>query len=375
MDATTSHGRLQIARVLGIPVYVHFSWLVIFGLLTWTLATGYFPAASPDLPVASYWAKGLVASLLFFLSILLHEMGHSWVALRHGIRIRSITLFIFGGVAHMEKDADDGRTEVKIAIAGPIVSFALAGSFVALAALPPLPPSARAVAHYLGTVNFILAVFNLVPAFPLDGGRVLRGLLWRTQGKVRATRTAAGAGTFFALLLIVVGVMSFLGGNGIGGMWYVLIGWFLKDASAGAYAGARLDETLRGLTVRDAMTSDVATLPAHVSVSEAAHEYFMNTGYGGYPVVRGDAVVGMLSLRDVLRLAPEERERTAVQAVMAPLGDSVVVGPDEPLRAAMSKMAERGAGRLLVMQNGQLIGILTMSAVVRHVRVREELAA
>lgn len=375
MDPTTNHGRVQIARVLGIPVYVHFSWLVIFGLLTWTLATGYFPAASPDLPVVSYWVKGLVASLLFFLSILLHEMGHSWVALRHGIRIRSITLFIFGGVAHMEKDPDDGRTEVKIAIAGPIVSFALAGAFVALAALPFLGPSPRAVAQYLGMVNFIVAVFNLVPAFPLDGGRVLRGFLWRTQGKVRATRIAAGAGTFFALLLIVVGVASFLNGNGIGGMWYVLIGWFLKDASAGAYAGARLDETLRGLTVRDAMTTDVATLPAHVSVAEAAHDYFMHTGYGGYPVLRGDTVVGLLSLRDVLGLAPEERERTAVQAAMAPLAEPLVVGPDEPLRAAMSKMAERGAGRLLVIQDGRLLGILTMSSVVRHVRVREELAA
>lgn len=375
MDPAAQHGRMRIARAFGIPVYVHFSWLVIFGLLTWTLATGYFPAAARDLPAPAHWVKALVASLLFFLSILLHEMGHSWVALRHGIRIRSITLFIFGGVAQMERDPDDGRTEVRIAIAGPIVSLALAAVFFGVAALPFAGASARAVASYLGLVNFVVAAFNLVPAFPLDGGRVLRGLLWRAQGKVRATRTAAAAGTFFALLLIALGVMQFLNGNGVGGVWYVLIGWFLKDASAGAYAGARLDETLRGLTVRDAMTSDVATVPAHVSVAEAAQAYFMNTGYGGYPVLRGDVVVGLLSLRDVLGLAPEERERTSVQAAMTPVGDPVVVAPDEPLRAAMAKMAERGAGRLLVMQDGRFVGILTMSSVVRHVRVREDLAS
>ncbi len=375
MDAASQPGRLLIARILGIPVYVHVSWLVVFGLLTWTLATGYFPSASPALAASSYWVKGLTASLLFFLSILLHELGHSWVALRSGIRIRSITLFIFGGLAEMERDPDDGRTEVRIALAGPIVSLALALGFLGLASLPGLPAAVGAVARYLGYVNLVLAAFNLVPAFPLDGGRVLRGLLWSRQGKVRATRTAAGAGTLFALLLIVLGVAQLVGGDGLGGVWYVLVGWFLKDASAGAYAGARLDETLRGLSVRDAMTTDVATLPAHVSVSEAAHEHFLRTGYGGYPVVRGDAVVGLLSLRDVLALPVEERDQTAVQALMTPLSEALVVAPDEPLRGALAKMAERGTGRLLVLRDGRLVGLLSMSAVVRHVRVREELAS
>ncbi len=373
MDPSVPPGRLLVARVLGIPVYVHVSWLVIFGLLTWTLATGYFPAASPDLPALSYWVKGLVAALLFFLSILLHEVGHSWVAIRAGIRIRSITLFIFGGLAQMERDPDDGRTEVRIALAGPIVSLLLALAFLGLGALPFVPAGARSVARYLGFVNLVLAAFNLVPAFPLDGGRVLRGLLWSRQGKVRATRSAAAAGTFFALLLIVLGVVQFLSGNGIGGVWSVLVGWFLKDASAGAYAGARLDETLRGLTVRDAMIADVATLPAHISVAEAAEEHFLRTGYGGYPVMRGDAVVGLLSLREVLALPPDERDHTAVQALMTPLGEPLTIGPDEPLRAAMAKMAERGASRLLVIEGDRLIGLLGMSSLLRHVRVRDEL--
>lgn len=375
MNASPSPGRLQIARVLGIPIYLHFSWMIIFGLIVWTLATGYFPAQDPDLPAISYWAKGLVASLLFFVSILLHELGHAAVAQKNGIQIRAITLFIFGGVSQLEKDPQDGWTEFKMAAAGPIVSLVLAVFFGLGATASALVPSARAVARYLALINLSLALFNLVPAFPLDGGRLLRGLLWRSSGKVRATQVAASAGTFFAFSLIAVGVLSLLRGAGIAGVWYILIGWFLKEASAGAFSQSRLDEALRGVTVRDAMITDVATLPADISVAEAARDHFLHTGYGGYPVVRGDTVVGLLCLRDVLGLPPAEREATSVQAAMRPLGGRIVVDLEEPLLAAMGQMIQGGAGRLLVVQEGRFVGLLTMDSVIRHVRVREELAA
>lgn len=368
-----SHGRLQVARVLGIPVFIHFSWLIIFALITWTLATGYFPAASPDLPTLSYWVKGLVASLLFFASIFLHEMGHAAVALRHGVPIRSITLFVFGGVAEMEKDASDGRTELKIAIAGPIVSLLLAGLFGSVAASGVLGEAGGSVARYLALINFVLALFNLVPAFPLDGGRLLRGLLWRRQGKAEATRIAAGAGTLFAFFLMAVGVLQLLSGQGIAGVWYILIGWFLQEASAGAYRGVQLDLALEGVRVRDAMLTEIATLPAGISLAEAAHDHFMHTGYGGYPVVRGDEVVGLLCLRDILRRPPEERTTTSVQAAMTPLAPDIAVLPDEPLQAAIAKMAQRGTGRLLVIEGGRLVGFLPMSAIVRQLRIREQL--
>lgn len=372
MTTASNPGGIRIARVFGVPVYIHFSWVVIFGLITWSLATGYFPAHYPDLPAASYWAKGLVASLLFFVSILLHEMGHAVVAQRHGIGIRSITLFIFGGVAQMEKDPEDGWTEFKIAAVGPVVSLALAGLFYLGASLPLLGDAGRAVTRYLALINVLLALFNLVPAFPLDGGRLLRGLLWKSTGKLRATRIAAGAGTFFAFFLIVSGVFRLLGGDGVTGVWYILIGWFLKEAASGAYQGARLDETLRGVAVRDAMLTEVATVPAHISLSDAAGDHFLRTGYGGYPVVRGESVVGLLCLRDILRVPPEEREGTSVQAVMTPLGEPIVIDPEVPLLAAMAKMA-RGGGRLLVMQDGRLVGLLSLSSVIRHLKVREEL--
>ncbi len=376
VGSRTDH--VQIARVIGIPIYLHFSWLIIFGLIVWTLSTGYFPAQSPDLPVTSYWAKGLVASILFFVSIVLHELGHAVVALRHGVRTQSITLFIFGGVAQLEQDPRSGRAEFWMAAAGPLVSLALAGFFHAGSTLSFVSPSVAAVLKYLALINLILALFNLVPAFPMDGGRLLRGALWGAIGKARATRIASGAGTFFAFLLIFAGVFSLLRGDSLGGLWYILIGWFIKDASVASYRQVRLDEALQGVMVRDAMEA-VATVPAAGSVTEAAREYFMRTGYGSYPVTRGDSVVGLLWLKDVLRLSAEEREATSVQGAMRPLTDAIVTNPDVPLpvaiaRMAQARMAQAGTSRLLVMHEERLVGLLTMNGVTRRLKVREDLA-
>jgi Zn-dependent protease/CBS domain-containing protein len=374
MSVSSRTDHIQIARVIGIPIHLHFSWLIIFGLIVWTLSTGYFPALHPDLPVASYWAQGLVASLLFFVSILLHELGHAVVALRHGLRTRSITLFIFGGIARLEKDPEDGRAEFWMAAAGPAVSLALAALFYTWATLPFVGPSTAAVAKYLALINLVLALFNLVPAFPMDGGRLLRAALWGSMGKARATRIASGAGTFFAFFLIFAGVFSFLRGDSLGGVWYILIGWFIKDASAASYQQVRLDEALRGVAVRDAMVEAVVTVPSNGSVAEAARENFMRTGYGSYPVTRGEAVVGLLCLKDVLRLSPEERESTSVQAAMRPLTDALVTDPDAPLPVAIARMAQAGTVRLLVMHRDQLVGLLTVNGVLRRLKVREDLA-
>ena len=374
MSVSSRTDHIQIARVIGIPVYLHFSWLVIFGVIVWTLSTGYFPAQYPDLPASSHWAKGLVASLLFFVSILLHELGHAVVAHRHGLRTRSITLFIFGGVAQLEEDPKDGRAEFWMAAAGPVVSLALAGFFYACASLPFLGPSAVAVAQYLALINLMLALFNLVPAFPMDGGRLLRGALWESMGKARATRIASGAGTLFAFFLIFAGVFSLLAGNPLGGVWYILMGWFVKDASVASYQQVRLDDALRGVTVRDAMVEAVVTVPGSGSVAEAARQHFMRTGYGSYPVTRGEAVVGLLCLKDVLRLSPEQRESTSVQGAMLALTDAIVTDPDVPLPVAIARMAQAGTARLLVMHGDRLLGLLTMNGVMRRLKAREELA-
>jgi Zn-dependent protease/predicted transcriptional regulator len=364
---------VQIARVMGIPIHLHFSWLIIFGLIVWTLSTGYFPAQYPDLPASSNWARGLVASLLFFVSIVLHELGHALVAGLHGLRTRSITLFVFGGIAQLENDPKDGRAEFWMAAAGPMVSLALAGLFYGCANLPFVGPSVAAVAQYLAMINLMLGLFNLVPAFPMDGGRLLRGALWGSLGKARATRIASQAGTLFASFLIVAGVFSLLRGDSLVGVWYILIGWFMKDASAASYQQVRLDEALRGVTVRDAMVEAVETVPSSGSVAEAARDHFMRTGYGSYPVTRGESVVGLLCLKDVLALSLEERESTSVQGAMRPLTEAIVTDPDAPLASAIARMAEAGTPRLLVLHGDRFVGLLTMNGVSRRLKAREVL--
>jgi Zn-dependent protease len=366
----TSDGGVRIARIFGIPVYVHFSWIVVFSLIAWTLATGYFPEHYPNLPVASYWARGLVASLLFFISILLHELGHSLVAVRYGIAIESITLFIFGGVARLASDAPDGRTEFKIAAAGPLVSFLLAVLFLAAYVTPFTGEATRAVALYLGVINIAVGLFNLVPAFPLDGGRLLRGLLWGPLGKVRATRAAAGAGTAFAYLLILSGAVSLMRGASVTGIWHLLIGWFLKEAASGTLRQVTFDEAIARHTVEDVMARDVSALPAGMSLEEASRDHFLKTGYAAYPVVRGDTVVGLVTLRDILRQPAEERALTSVQAVMTPLTEAMTASPREPLAEALERMGRQGAGRMIVLDGDALAGFLTPRGVFKMLSVR-----
>ena len=356
-------GSLQVARVFGIPIFVHFSWVLVFALIAWTLATDYFPDHYPELAVTSYWARGLTASLLFFASILLHELGHSLVALRSGIAIESITLFIFGGVARLASEPRDGRTEFRIAAAGPLVSILLAALFAAVAS--SVGGASGAVARYLAMVNVIVAVFNLVPAFPLDGGRLLRGVLWRPLGKLRATRLAAGAGTFFAYFLILSGAINLLRGAAVTGIWHVLLGWFLKEAAVSAYRQVRLDDALEGLVVADVMIREVLTIPADLPLSEAVREHFGRTGFGAYPVVRGGSVVGLLCLRDVLRQPHEERQVTSVQAAMVPLTEDLTAQADEPVTETIGRLGASAAGRLIVMENGRMVGLVTLRAVLR----------
>ena len=262
-----------------------------------------------------------------------------------------------------------------MAAAGPAVSLVLAGLFYACAALPFLGPSAAAVAKYLALINLILALFSLVPAFPMDGGRLLRGALWGPLGKARATRIASGAGIFFAFALIFAGVFSLLRGDALGGLWYILIGWFIKDASAASYQQLRLDEALRGVTVADAIVEDVVTVPSAGSVAEAAREHFMRTGYGGYPVTRGEAVVGLLCLKDVLKLSAEERDATSRTRAHA--------YPDRRHRHRAGRPAAGGDRRRWPRRGPRAFsscreissGVsLTMHGVIRRLKVREELA-
>jgi Zn-dependent protease/predicted transcriptional regulator len=369
-------GGFRIARIIGIPIYIHYTWFVIFGLIAWSLSEGYFPSRYPDLPASTYWAKGLVAALLLFGSVLFHELGHSIVAIRNGIGIVSITLFIFGGLARLKQDPNAAWVEFKVAIAGPMASFFLAGFFYAAAQLEIGGAGGVAVTTYLALLNMILGTFNLVPAFPLDGGRVLRAVLWKFAGKMKATRIASGIGTFFAYLLILHGVYGLVRGEGLNGVWSILIGWFLKDASAGAYQQVRLSEMLSGVRVRDLMVPNCVAIPVHISIEEAVQDYFLRYGYGGFPVEDRGSIRGLLTLSDVKRIPRENWSNTSVQAHMSPVDQRTTIAADKDITEALQQMAQSGISRLIVVDTLQnCIGMITHNGILTRLQAQEALDA
>lgn len=376
----------QIGRALGIPIRVHASWFLIFLLVTWTLATGYLPEELPGLSPTRYWAMGGVAALLLFLSVLLHELGHSYVALRYCIPIERITLFIFGGVAHMRKEAPTPRAEFLIAVAGPIVSFVLGAACFGLTALAESIQSPRDIqgvvmlAALLGMVNLQLGLFNLIPGFPLDGGRVLRAGLW-AWGKdfYRATKQAAVVGLGFGLLLGVLGLTVLVGAlmgkldssMASNGSWAVFIGIFLFAAARASRRQAAFRQTLAMVRVRDLMVRTVASIPAQCSLDEAVTQYFQPYGYGSFPVVDGGQLAGLITVAEIQTVPSAMWPWRQVGQVMRPLSPSLMVEPDVSVIQAMECMAQDGWDQLVVMQDGQIAGLVTQSAIANYLQLQK----
>jgi Zn-dependent protease/predicted transcriptional regulator len=376
----------QIGRALGIPIRVHASWFLVFLLVTWTLATGYLPDGLPGFSPARYWAMGGVAALLLFLSVLLHELGHSYVALRYRIPIERITLFIFGGVAHMRKEAPTPRAEFLIAVAGPIVSFVLGAACFGLTALAELIQPPRdldglvMLGALLGMVNLQLGLFNLIPGFPLDGGRVLRAGLW-AWGKdfYRATKQAAVVGLGFGLLLGVLGLTVLVGAlmgkldssMASNGSWVVFIGIFLFAAALASRRQAAFRQTLAMVRVRDLMVRTVASIPAQCSLDEAVTQYFQPYGYGSFPVVDGGQLAGLITVAEIQTVPSAMWPWRQVGQVMRPLSPSLIVEPDVSVIQAMECMAQDGWDQLVVMQDGQIAGLVTQSAIANYLQLQK----
>lgn len=373
-----TRGRLHLFDVAGIKITVDYSWLIIFILVIWSLSSGYFPFHFPDYGWRLYWIAGLIATVLFFASIVIHELAHSLTALGAGLKIPEITLFLFGGVAHLSEEPADPKAELKIAVAGPLASFALAAIFWAIqgALAGKVPTLVVAVFEYLAYINLALGVFNLVPGYPLDGGRILRAVIWWKTGSMTvATKWASDVGKGFAWALIVLGVVRIFSGALVGGFWLVLIGMFLKGLAATGYESVVVKQSLEGVRVDDVMIRDVISIPAELTLHDAADEYFMRYGHGGFPVVREGRAVGLICLAGIKEVPPEERQTRTVEQVMIPLGDQVEISPDHSLIDAMKKMSLSGVGRLLVMQNDRMIGMITKTGMLRFMEIKRLLEA
>ena len=305
---------MQIFRVRGIPVRIDFGWLLVFGLISWSLASGYFPHVLPSQSLAAYWAQGLIAAALLFGSVLLHELAHALVAIRHGVPVGGITLHVFGGVSQLDSEPDTPRAEMLIAIVGPLTSFAIAGLSHGMGRLVSGPAWAHALGGYVAAVNLVVGVFNLVPAFPLDGGRVLRAALWWWRGRLDwATRVASRVGSALALVMIVVGLGRAATGEVMGGLWFALIGMFLQQAARASYDTVRLRAALDSLRVADVMNTapalvDTVTAGAPASVvspRDSAWDAFVaitRNGRGRVAVLENGAVVGVVTHRDLQQL-------------------------------------------------------------------------
>lgn len=345
----------------GIAIEVHLSWLVVYALITWTLAIGYFPGVLPDLPASAHWLSGLVAALLLFVSVLLHELAHAFVAIGQGLAVRRITLFMFGGVSHLEDEPRSARSEFLIAAAGPLASFAVGAILWAIGTLGLVTHSvAAAILGYLVFVNVAVGVFNLIPGFPLDGGRLLRAALWRWQGSLaRATYLASRTGAAFAVGLMMLGVLQTLSGSFLGGVWLVLIGLFLRSSADASYAQVLVREALGALRVQDVMTRDVITVRADASAAELA-EMFWSHHVTSFPVIEGDAIRGITSVREIQRIPREARAETPVRDVMRALDGDLTTRPAESLLRALERASGNGLGRLAVLDGGRLVGYLSV---------------
>jgi len=355
--------RLTLFKLLGIEIRLDASWLLLAILITWTLAVGFFPGSYPDLEPMTHWLMGAVAAAGLFASIVLHELAHATVARRDGLGIDGITLFVFGGVAEMKAEPASPMKEFRMAIAGPIASLVIAGGcyLVALAgsavgaALPFV-----GVFAYLAFINTILAVFNMVPAFPLDGGRVLRAALWGWQGSLRrATRITSTIGSGFGIFLIVMGLFSVLQGSLIGGIWWFLIGLFVRAAAQMSYQQVLVRRGLEGVPVRQVMKADPVTVAPDLAVADLVEGYVYRHHFKLFPVVEAGRLVGCVRLTDVKTVPRQDWGTTTVAAIMQDCTAERMVGPDEDALSLLPRLGGEADGRLLVTETGRLLGIVT----------------
>jgi Zn-dependent protease/predicted transcriptional regulator len=368
-------GSFHIGRIAGIRIDINYSWLIILVLLTVSLATSWFPATIHGLSTATYWIIGLIAALLLFASVLAHELAHSLVARARGLPVKSITLFIFGGVSNLEHEPRSAGIEFQIAVVGPLTSLIIGAiAWIVGRAVASTSRPLAAILIYLGITNVLLAVFNLIPGFPLDGGRVLRSILWGISGNLRtATRWAARVGQLIAYLFILAGIWQFFVGNFIDGLWIGFIGWFLLTAAHTADTQAALESLFRGVTVGEVMNPLPITVPPDMPLQQLMDEYLLPRGRRAALIMDNGQLAGLITLCDIRHIPREQWPLLSVSAVMVPRARLHIVRPQQSLNDVLPLMATWDINQVPVLQDGDLVGMLSRDAIVRFLELRRGL--
>jgi Zn-dependent protease len=370
--------KIKLFKLFGFEVGIDLSWIVLAVLVAWSLSVGLFPFHFKNLSTQTYWIMGVAGALGLFFSIIFHEMFHSLVARRYGMPMKGITLFIFGGVAEMGDEPPSARAEFMMAIVGPLSSILIGIIFYSaymLGRRSGWSEPVYGVLQYLGMINGLLAFFNLVPAFPLDGGRVLRSILWGWKRNLRwATRVSSGIGRAFAVLLIILGVVQFLTGNFIGGMWWFVIGMFLHGAAKASYQQLLIRRALEGEPVRRFMKPDAVTVTPSISVSQLVEDYIYKYHYKMFPIVEDhDKLVGCVTTKNVKEIPREEWSRRTVGEIANHCSPENTIGPQADAMSALSKMNKTGVSRLMVIEGSRLLGVITLKDMLQFLSLKVEL--
>jgi Zn-dependent protease/CBS domain-containing protein len=368
-------GSFRIFRIAGIDINIHISWLIILVFLTFSLATGWFPIMYPGASAVTYYLLGLIASILLFVSVLLHELAHSFVARSRGLHVRNIVLFIFGGVSNIEQEPQTPGVEFSMAFVGPLVSLLIGAVCYGLLLLVRGTHSLIVpILTYLALMNVILGIFNLLPGFPLDGGRVLRSIIWKATGNFQtATNITTFVGQVFAYLIILWGIFLFFAGNAFNGLIIIFTGWFLLTSAQSARSQSALDTAFSGVTVNQIMNTNVMTVPANISLQKLVDEYFLPRGLRSAFVMQGDQLAGLITLSDVRHVPRDQWPQTPVGFAMIPLERLHTITPQQNVKDVLPLMTGQDVNQLAVVQDGQLVGVLTREGILRSLEIRRNL--
>jgi Zn-dependent protease len=363
-----------LGKVWGVPIGLHWSMGFVFFMLAVSLGAGVFPEEYPSLSSGTAWLLGMLTAVLFFASILLHELGHVRVAQRNGMEVKSVNLWIFGGIATMAGNLSQAKAEFKVAIAGPLVSLALAALFFTLSRVFSSVDAIVGPSTWLFRTNGILLLFNLLPGFPLDGGRILRALVWQRTGSLqRATRVAAISGQALAFAMMAIGAMLALRGEVFTGIWIGVLGWFLQNAAIAESTGITIESRLSGVLVQNAMTHDAPHVPSRLSLRLLVDQHVLRTGQRVFVVADDEHPRGLISLRDVVTVPEEKRDWVTVSEVMTPWRNVTYFTPDTPLLAALQLLEEASANQAPVVVDDRVVGMLGREQILRYLTIRREL--